>query len=283
MGATPCRKASRLVFKPRLGHILPHLKETAMSTVLDAVATPAARSGASTRSPDTADRRLIRIWLGVVIFSLHLSRWSSVGGATRLTESGLSITEWKPIHGVDPAAIRKSSGRRNSTSTSAFRNIRKSTRGCRLDEFKTIFWWEWAHRFLARGDRPSVRRAALAFFWLTGRIEKGLRSAAGRSSGAWVAFQGFIGWWMVSSGLTERTSDVSQYRLATHLTIACLIFAAIVWIMRSVSRTFGRSAADSEVALAAAGGLAAPRSGSDLSRRARCRPECRLVPTTPGR
>nr|AAW62386.1 cytochrome oxidase assembly protein [Agrobacterium vitis] len=102
-----------------------------------------------------------------------------------------------------------------------------------VEAFKTIFWWEWAHRFLARSI-GVIFALPLVFFWATGRIEKRLRwplvgiLALG-------GFQGFIGWWMVSSGLSERT-EVSQYRLATHLVTACLIFSACVWVMRGLAR-----------------------------------------------
>lgn len=200
-----------------------------MSIVLDAVAAPPARSGASTRSPDTADRRLIRIWLGVVLLAIFAL--VVVGGATRLTESGLSITEWKPIHGVIPP-LSEAEWLEEFDLYRQIPQYQEINRGMSLDEFKVIFWWEWAHRILARGV-GILFAVPLVFFWATGRIEKGLRwPLVGLL--ALGGLQGFVGWWMVASGLTERT-DVSQYRLATHLTLACIIFAAIVWVMRSVS------------------------------------------------
>ena len=112
------------------------------------------------------------------------------------------------------------------------RHDKQINKGMTIDEFKTIFWWEWAHRLLARGI-GLVFALPLAVFWLTGRIERRIRwPLVGLL--ALGGFQGFIGWWMVSSGLADRVS-VSQYRLATHLTIACLIFAGSVWIMRGLS------------------------------------------------
>lgn len=175
------------------------------------------------------NRRQIRIWLGVVL--LMLFALVLVGGATRLTDSGLSITEWKPIHGVIPPL----SVAEWEEELALYRQIpeyQQINKGMSLDEFKTIFWWEWSHRLLARAI-GLVFALPLAFFWLTGRIEKrlklplvGLLALGG--------FQGFIGWWMVSSGLSERV-DVSQYRLATHLVIACLIFAGCMWVMRGLS------------------------------------------------
>jgi cytochrome c oxidase assembly protein subunit 15 len=175
------------------------------------------------------DRRAVRIWLGFVVFTLFCL--VLVGGATRLTDSGLSITEWKPVHGVIPP-LSAAEWEEEFNLYQRIPQYQQINNGMTVDEFKSIFWWEWAHRFLARSI-GIVFALPLLFFWLTGRIEKRLRwplvgvLALG-------GFQGFVGWWMVSSGLTKLVS-VSQYRLATHLTIACLIFAACIWIMRGLS------------------------------------------------
>ncbi|MCM2473872.1 heme A synthase [Rhizobium sp. CG5] len=175
------------------------------------------------------NRRAVRIWLGVVLavlFCLVL-----VGGATRLTDSGLSITEWKPIHGVVPPL----SAEEWDEEFKLYQRIpeyEQINKGMTVDEFKTIFWWEWAHRLLARSI-GLVFALPLAFFWATGRIERRLKLPL-LGILALGGFQGFIGWWMVSSGLSARV-DVSQYRLATHLVIACLIFAACTWVMRGLS------------------------------------------------
>jgi heme a synthase len=176
-----------------------------------------------------ADRRAIRIWLGVVIFTLFCL--VLVGGATRLTDSGLSITEWKPIHGVIPPL----SVEEWEQELELYRQIpeyQQINKGMSLDEFKGIFWWEWAHRLLARMI-GMVFALPLLYFWIKGRIEPGLRLPLVGVL-ALGGFQGFIGWWMVSSGLSERV-DVSQYRLAAHLMTACFIFASCVWIMRSLA------------------------------------------------
>lgn len=175
------------------------------------------------------NRLWVRIWLYAVtatLFALVL-----VGGATRLTESGLSITEWKPIHGVVPPL----SAEEWAEEFDKYRQIpqyQEINRGMSLEEFKTIYWWEWAHRFLARGV-GFVFALPLAFFWLTGRLESHLKP---RLLGilALGALQGGIGWWMVASGLVERT-DVSQYRLAIHLTIACIIFMATFAVARGLA------------------------------------------------
>ncbi|TDK37010.1 heme A synthase [Rhizobium deserti] len=175
------------------------------------------------------DRKTVRIWLGFVVFTLFCL--VLVGGATRLTGSGLSITEWKPIHGIIPP-LSAAEWEEEFSLYQRIPQYQQINSGMTVDEFKSIFWWEWAHRFLARSI-GIVFALPLLFFWLTGRIEKKLRwplvgvLALG-------GFQGFVGWWMVSSGLTKLVS-VSQYRLATHLTIACLIFAACIWIMRGLS------------------------------------------------
>jgi cytochrome c oxidase assembly protein subunit 15 len=175
------------------------------------------------------DRRAIRIWLGVVIFTLFCL--VLVGGATRLTDSGLSITQWKPIHGVIPPL----SVAEWEQELELYRQIpeyQQINKGMSLDEFKFIFWWEWAHRLLARMI-GMLFALPLLYFWVKGRIEPGLRAPLVGVL-ALGGLQGFIGWWMVSSGLSERV-DVSQYRLATHLMMACFIFASCVWIMRSLA------------------------------------------------
>lgn len=175
------------------------------------------------------NRAALRWWLKAVIAVLFCL--VIVGGATRLTNSGLSITEWKPIHGVIPPL----SVAEWEEEFQLYQRIPQYTQlnhGMTLDEFKTIFWWEWAHRLLAR-TVGILFGLPLLFFWLTGRVEKRLRMPLVGLL-ALGGFQGFVGWWMVSSGLSVRV-DVSQYRLATHLTIACTIFASCVWIMRGLT------------------------------------------------
>lgn len=175
------------------------------------------------------NRRLVRRWLGLVLFTLFVL--VMVGGATRLTGSGLSITEWKPIHGVIPP-LTEAEWQEEFSLYQRIPQYEQINKGMTVDAFKTIFWWEWAHRLIARSI-GFVFALPLAVFWLSGRIERRLRLPLVGLL-ALGGFQGFIGWWMVSSGLAERVS-VSQYRLATHLVIACLIFAGTVWIMRALS------------------------------------------------
>ncbi|KEQ06866.1 COX15/CtaA family protein [Pseudorhizobium pelagicum] len=184
-----------------------------------------------------SDRKVVRIWLGVVIFTLFCL--VLVGGATRLTDSGLSITEWKPIHGVVPP-LSAEEWQEEFDLYKRIPQYQQINKGMTLGEFQSIFWWEWAHRFLARAI-GVVFAVPLLFFWLSGKIEPRIRRPL-IGLLALGGFQGFIGWWMVSSGLSKLTS-VSQYRLAVHLTIACLIFSACVWIMRGLSPHSGHPAA----------------------------------------
>lgn len=181
------------------------------------------------KETEARNRAMVRIWLYVVLvvlFALVL-----VGGATRLTDSGLSITEWKPIHGVIPPL----SAAEWEEELEKYRQIpeyQQINKGMSLDEFKVIFWWEWNHRLLARGV-GFVFALPMIFFWMTGRLEKqvkpklvGILALGG--------LQGAIGWWMVASGLVDRV-DVSQYRLATHLTLACIILAATMVVARGLA------------------------------------------------
>ncbi|MCQ8781472.1 COX15/CtaA family protein [Mangrovibrevibacter kandeliae] len=176
-----------------------------------------------------ADRTAIRLWLYIVaavIVALVL-----VGGATRLTESGLSITEWKPVHGVIPP-LSDDEWQDEFTRYQQIPQYQALNADMNLDGFKTIYWWEWTHRLLARGV-GVVFALPLLFFWVSGRIEPFLKP---RLLGILLlgGLQGAVGWWMVASGLVART-EVSQYRLAIHLTLACLIFTATLWVARGLA------------------------------------------------
>src|SRR3981081_4617597 len=151
-----------------------------------------------------------------------------VGGATRLTESGLSIVEWKPVTGTLPPL----SEAQWTQAFEAYKTIpqyRELNASMDLAEFKTIFWWEWSHRLLGRAIGVAYLLPFLWFLW------RGVLSADLRKR-LWLIFglgalQGAVGWWMVASGLSQRV-EVSQYRLATHLVLALLIFAGVVWTLR---------------------------------------------------
>jgi cytochrome c oxidase assembly protein subunit 15 len=176
----------------------------------------------------TRDRSLIRIWLGAVI--LMVIAMIVVGGATRLTGSGLSITEWKPIHGVIPP-IGEIEWQEEFAKYKQIPQYELVNKGMSLGEFKQIFWWEWGHRLLGRLI-GVVFFVPFVLLWMSGRIERPLIP---RLFGLFLlgGVQGGIGWWMVTSGLADRIS-VSQYRLAIHLTIACFILAVAVWISRGL-------------------------------------------------
>ena len=179
-------------------------------------------------------RRAVRVWLYVV--ALLIVAMVFVGGATRLTGSGLSITEWQPIHGVIPP-LGDADWQQEFAK---YREIPEYTivnRGMTLGEFKAIFWWEWAHRLLGRAI-GAVFLLPLVFFAATGRIG---RSLAPKLVAIFLlgGIQGAVGWWMVASGLSERT-DVSQYRLAVHLTLACAILAYVLWVARGLGDRFLR-------------------------------------------
>lgn len=177
----------------------------------------------------TRNRALLRGWLYIVL-AVMLALFL-VGGATRLTDSGLSITEWKPIHGVIPP-LSEAEWQEEFTKYQQIPEYQKLNQGMSLGEFKSIFWWEWVHRLLARGV-GIIFALPLLFFWVTGRIERGLGP---KLVGLLLlgGLQGAVGWWMVASGLVERT-DVSQYRLATHMLLACLIFAATMVVARGLA------------------------------------------------
>jgi cytochrome c oxidase assembly protein subunit 15 len=175
------------------------------------------------------NRALVRGWLYIVL--VVLVAIVMVGGATRMTGSGLSITEWKPIHGVIPP-LNPSEWQEEFEKYQQIPQYEQLNKGMTLEEFKGIFWWEWAHRVLARGVGFLVA-IPLVFFWLTGRLESRLKP---RLVGllALGGLQGAIGWWMVASGLVDRVS-VSQYRLATHLTLASIIITATTYIARGLA------------------------------------------------
>jgi cytochrome c oxidase assembly protein subunit 15 len=180
--------------------------------------------------PASARRPIVRAWLYLVAALMVLTL--VVGGATRLTESGLSITEWKPVTGVLPP-VSAAAWQDEFAKYQTIPQYRELNRDMTLSQFKTIYWWEWSHRLLARTIGAVFLLPFLFFLW-RGWIEPGLKTRLWSLFGAGACL-GAVGWWMVSSGLADsnRTS-VSQYRLAFHLTLACAIFAAILWTAREL-------------------------------------------------
>jgi cytochrome c oxidase assembly protein subunit 15 len=170
----------------------------------------------------TAASRAVAIWLAIVI--AMVAAIVLVGGLTRLTDSGLSITEWKPVTGVIPPlgeeAWQAELEKYRSTTEYQVQN-----KGMSLEAFKAIFWWEWGHRLLARAIGLVVL-LPLLWFWRRGTLA-GPMLTRGFVLFGLVCAQGLLGWLMVVSGLVGRL-DVSQYRLAAHLGLAVAIFA---WAM----------------------------------------------------
>jgi cytochrome c oxidase assembly protein subunit 15 len=170
-----------------------------------------------------ARSRIVASWLfgvALLVFAMVI-----VGGATRLTGSGLSITEWKPILGALPPLSDRAWAE-------AFGKYRASSQyylinqGIPLGDFKVLFWWEWSHRLLGRLVGLAFAAPLIGFLatrtlprWLLGRC------AALFALGG---LQGLVGWWMVKSGLEGR-AEVAPERLATHLGLALFLFAALIW------------------------------------------------------
>ncbi|MCA3556032.1 COX15/CtaA family protein [Aestuariivirga sp.] len=172
----------------------------------------------------TAAMPYVRAWLlgmAALIFCMVI-----VGGATRLTDSGLSITEWKPLLGAIPPLTE-------AQWLDAFEKYRQIpeyqqiNKGMSLAEFEFIYWWEWSHRFLGRVIGLAFF-LPFAYFAVTGALN---RCTAIRCGVLFVlgGLQGALGWYMVASGLVGRV-DVSQYRLAAHLSLATLIYGGILWV-----------------------------------------------------
>ena len=165
----------------------------------------------------------VRRWLKLVallIFAIVI-----LGGATRLTKSGLSITEWDPIFGIIPP-LNLVAWQAVFEKYKLSSQYRLMNQGMSLAEFQFIYAWEWAHRLFARMI-GVVFLVPLIFFGLTRRLENRMwpRLVLLFIIGG---LQGALGWYMVSSGLIDRV-EVSQYRLAAHLTLAAALFAAVIW------------------------------------------------------
>ena len=175
----------------------------------------------------------VRLWLYAVaalVLAMVL-----VGGATRLTESGLSITEWKPVMGVVPP-LSEQAWQAAFEKYQAIPQYREINSGMSLEAFKAIYWWEWAHRLLGRVIGVAFLLPFLFFLW-RGWIAPSLRPWLWFIFGLG-ALQGAVGWWMVASGLAERV-EVSQYRLATHLLLACLIYVELIFTARRMDTPAG--------------------------------------------
>jgi cytochrome c oxidase assembly protein subunit 15 len=169
--------------------------------------------------------RALRIWLGALAALIVLM--ILVGGATRLTESGLSITEWKPVMGAIPP-LSEADWREAFEAYKQIPQYAELNCGMSLEEFKIIYWWEWTHRLLGRLIGVAFLVPFLVF-WIAGHIPRHLLP---RLLGLFLlgGLQGVIGWYMVKSGLIGRVS-VSQYRLLIHFGLALIILGYTLWLL----------------------------------------------------
>jgi cytochrome c oxidase assembly protein subunit 15 len=188
----------------------------------------------------------VRLWLIVaagLVFALVLA-----GGATRLTESGLSITQWRPVTGVVPplSAADWDAEFDHYKHTPQFTRLNPDMT---VEGFKSIYYWEWGHRLLARVVGAAFVLPSL-WFLMRGQLKGALGRQVAVAAGL-LALEPIVGWWMVTSGLSERT-EVAQERLALHLMIAAATFGALIYAAvglgqgeraPAVSRGFARSAA----------------------------------------
>lgn len=166
-------------------------------------------------------------WVGawLMVIALFVFAMVIVGGATRLTESGLSITEWKPVSGALPP-MNATDWERSFALYRETMQYQMLNHGMSLAEYQSIFWWEWSHRLLGRVI-GLVFALPMIVFWIQGRLK-------GRLTPVLVLFalgglQGFVGWLMVQSGLSGRT-EVNPLWLAAHLAVAFTIMAFSLWL-----------------------------------------------------
>ncbi|MCF6302377.1 MAG: COX15/CtaA family protein [Devosiaceae bacterium] len=178
----------------------------------------------SLEAPASDRLKPVRIWLYILAAMILLM--VTIGGMTRLTDSGLSITSWKPISGMLPP-LSVQDWQAEFDAYKQIPEFQQQNFWMDLEAFKSIFWWEWGHRFLGRVIGLAFAVPFVVFLFqrrLSWRLAPSLFTLFVLGG-----FQGFLGWWMVSSGLSERV-DVSQYRLAAHLSAASILFVAIVWV-----------------------------------------------------
>ncbi|AXI54759.1 Heme A synthase (plasmid) [Pseudoseohaeicola sp. NH-UV-7] len=192
---------------------------------------PAAQTGVIDQGRGGA-RGGIRIWL-LILFALVVVM-IAVGGLTRLTDSGLSITEWRPLTGALPP-MNEAAWLSEFAKYQAIPEFQIQNQWMQLDDFKVIYWWEWGHRQLGRVI-GLVWGIGFLWFFLRRQIPTGW---TGRLLllGGLGGLQGAIGWWMVSSGLSGSMTDVASYRLAIHLGLAFAILGMIAWYVFLLGRS----------------------------------------------
>ena len=175
------------------------------------------------------DRRRIARWLWTIV--AMTAAILAVGGITRLTQSGLSIVRWEPLMGVIPP-LGDAQWTERFEQYRQFPEYQQLRQAMTLAEFKTIFFWEYLHRLLARG-LGVVFLVPFVVFWAKGRLTRPLLLRMLALFGLGAA-QGLMGWLMVVSGLVDRPS-VSHFRLAAHLCLALLIVSVAVWLARDMA------------------------------------------------
>jgi cytochrome c oxidase assembly protein subunit 15 len=183
---------------------------------------------ASIRPPASARPAALARWLWAV--ALLVIAVVAVGGITRLTESGLSITEWKPVSGVLPP-LTEAGWQAEFAKYKQIPEYKAINLGMTIEGFKSIFFWEWLHRILGRLVGLALLVPLIWYAW-----RRAIPAGYGWrlfALAALVGLQGAIGWWMVASGLEYRT-DVSHFRLATHLLTALFLLAGLVWTARDL-------------------------------------------------
>ena len=177
--------------------------------------------------------RPVAVWLLAV--ALLVLGMVVVGGATRLTDSGLSITEWKPVTGSIPP-LSAADWQAEFARYQQIPQYQQLNRGMSLGQFQSIYWWEWSHRFLGRLVGVAF---LLPFAWFAVRREIPKR-LSWRLAGLFVlgGLQGAVGWWMVASGLSERVS-VAPERLMVHLGLAFALLGGLMWT--ALDAAFGQA------------------------------------------
>lgn len=189
-------------------------------------------AGIINRSGKSNNKSFLLFWLYSLLFLVTLM--IIIGGLTRLTDSGLSITEWKPISGI-LLPFSEIAWQQEFLKYQEIPEYKLQNLGMSIDEFKVIYYWEWGHRQLGR---------IIGLVWFLGfgallLTKKTTLSWTKRALlvGILIGFQGFLGWWMVSSGLNGAMLDVASYRLGIHLTSAFIIFGLIFWYILRLRRT----------------------------------------------
>jgi cytochrome c oxidase assembly protein subunit 15 len=189
-------------------------------------------AGIINRSGKSNNKSFLLFWLYSLLFLVTLM--IIIGGLTRLTDSGLSITEWKPISGI-LLPFSEIAWQQEFLKYQEIPEYKLQNLGMSIGEFKVIYYWEWGHRQLGR---------IIGLVWFFGfgvllLTKKTTLSWTKRALlvGILIGFQGFLGWWMVSSGLNGAMLDVASYRLGIHLTSAFIIFGLIFWYILRLRRT----------------------------------------------